>query len=468
MATTRIIPMHVNKGKTIAQCLTDRTDYAKNPEKTAKGELVIAYACDSHTADAEFLFAKRQYKAITGREQQSDVIAYQVRQSFKPGEITPEEANKVGYEFASRFLKGKHAFIVATHIDRKHIHNHIVWNSTTLDCQYKFRDFRGSWRAVSRLSDSICMEHRLSVIENPKRYVHGTYNKWLGANAKPTNRELLRADIDAALAKKPESFDAFLQLMAGAGYEIKRGANITFCRAGQKNIRLDSLKEGYTEADIRAVITGQRTHTPRKRRAPVQKKKNQLLIDIQAKMDEGKGIGFERWATNANLKQMARTVLYIQENAASDYDELAARSDAATARFNELSSKIKAAEKRMAEIAVLKTHIINYSKTRDVYAGYKAAGYSKKYLAEHESDIIIHKAAKKAFDELGMKKLPTVKNLQAEYAKLLSEKKAAYAEYSTAQKEMRELLIHKKNIEIIFGIDEPEQARRTEKEHDRQ
>ena len=122
----------------------------------------------------------------------------------------------------------------------------------------------------------------------------------------------------------------------------------------------------------------------------------------------------------------------------------------------------------MAEIAVLKTHIINYSKTRDVYAGYRAAGYSKKYLAEHESDIIIHKAAKKAFDERGLKKLPTVKSLQAEYATLLTDKKAAYAEYGAAQKEMRELLIHKKNIEIIFGTDEPEQARKTEKEHDRQ
>jgi len=468
MATTRIFSMHVNKGKTIAQCLTDRTDYAKNPEKTEKGELVTAYACDPHTADAEFLFAKRQYKTITGREQQSDVIAYQIRQSFKPGEITPEEANKVGYEFAARFLKGKHAFIVATHTDKKHIHNHIVWNSTTLDCRYKFRDFRGSWRAVSRLSDTICMEHRLSVVENPTRYVHGTYNKWLGANAQPSHRELLRADIDAALAKKPESFDAFLKLLEGAGYEIKHGAHITFCRAGQKNIRLNSLKSGYSEDEIRAVIAGEKTHTPRKRRAPLQKKRNQLLIDIQAKMSEGKGVGFKHWATDANLKQMARTVFYIQENAASDYEELAARSDAATARFNELSSKIKAAEKRMAEIAVLKTHIINYSKTRDVYAGYRAAGYSKKYLAEHESDIIIHKAAKNAFDELGLKKLPTIKSLQAEYATLLTDKKAAYAEYGAAQKEMRELLIHKKNIEIIFGTDEPEQARKTEKEHDRQ
>ena len=131
MATTRIISMHVNQGKTIADCLTDRIDYSKNPDKTQDGELISAYECDPKTADAEFLYSKRQYQTITGREQRHDVIAYQVRQSFKPGEITPEDANRVGYEFAERFLKGRHAFFVATHTDKKHIHNHIIWNSTT-------------------------------------------------------------------------------------------------------------------------------------------------------------------------------------------------------------------------------------------------------------------------------------------------------------------------------------------------
>ena len=187
MATTRIISMHVNQGKTIADCLTDRIDYSKNPDKTQGGELISAYECDPKTADAEFLFAKRQYKTLTGREQQSDVIAYQVRQSFKPGEITPEDANRVGYEFAERFLKGRHAFFVATHTDKKHIHNHIIWNSTTLDCKHKFRDFLGSGRAIARLSDAICTEHRLSVIAAPKRGKNH-YGKWLGDNAKPTHK----------------------------------------------------------------------------------------------------------------------------------------------------------------------------------------------------------------------------------------------------------------------------------------
>lgn len=175
--------MHVTKGKTIARCISDRTGYAMNPDKTGSGELISSYACDYRSLDSEFALSKRQYQHITGKEEKNNVIAYQVRQSFKPGEVTPEEANQIGYDFASRFLKGKHAFVVCTHIDKAHIHNHIIWNSTTLDCTRKFRDFRRSGKAVARLSDLICTEHRLSVIENPQRG-GSAYNKWHGFKGK--------------------------------------------------------------------------------------------------------------------------------------------------------------------------------------------------------------------------------------------------------------------------------------------
>ena len=148
MATTRIMPMHLNKGKTLAQCLADRTEYGMNPDKTEGGALISAFACEPETAVSEFVLSKREYRELTGRVQESDVIAYQVRQSFKPGEVTPEEANRIGYEFAKRFLKGRHAFLVCTHTDKKHIHNHIYWNSTALDCTKKFKNFIGSYRAV--------------------------------------------------------------------------------------------------------------------------------------------------------------------------------------------------------------------------------------------------------------------------------------------------------------------------------
>ena len=163
MAATRLIALHVNKGKTVAQCLADRTDYSQNAAKTDDGKYISSYECDPKTADEEFLLSKRQYQHITGRQQKNDIIAYQIRQSFKPGEITPEEANQVGYETAMRWTKGKHAFIVATHIDRAHIHNHIIYNSTSLDCTRKFKNFFLSGLAVQRLSDMVCVEHGLSV-----------------------------------------------------------------------------------------------------------------------------------------------------------------------------------------------------------------------------------------------------------------------------------------------------------------
>ncbi len=456
--------MHITQGKTLMQCLAERTDYAKNPNKTNNGELIAAYACDHRTLDAEFALSKRQYKAITGKEERNDVIAYQVRQSFKPGEVTPEEANQIGYDFASRFLKGKHAFIVCTHTDKEHIHNHIIWNSTTLDCTRKFRDFLGSGRAVARLSDLICTEHQLSVIANPKRG-NSAYNRWLGSKVKPRNREVLRVAIDEALAQKPHDFEAFLAMLEEEGFKIKRGKHITFEHKDFKqNIRMYSLGEGYAEEDIRAIIKGQKTHTPKKRRAVWDANRPQSIIDIQSKLAAGKGEGYRRWATVENLKRMAKTKLYMDEHGLS-YEAMSERKEALSKKERELSEKINQAQARLAEINVLKTHLVNYSKTRDIYVEYRKSGYSKKFLDEHEDDIIIHKAAKKAFDELGVKKLPTIKSLQVEFAEQLATKKEAYAELKRIRDELRDLSIHKANYEELRDLEEREQHK--ENEHGR-
>lgn len=452
MATTRLISMHINKGKTIAQCLTDRTDYSKNPDKTNDGEYISAYECDPAIVDAQFLLSKRQYKSITGREQKNDVIAYQIRQSFKPGEVTPEEANKIGFELGMRWTKGRHAFLVATHIDKAHIHNHIIYNSTSLDCQRKFRDFRGSGLAVRKISDRLCLEHGLSIIENPKRG-NKHYGKWLGDNRKPSFQDKLRSAIDAALAEKPADFEAFLQLIHKAGYEVKPGKHLAFHIAGQKkNTRLRSLGDGYSENEIHAVIAGGKSHAPRKARRPAKQAQGvNLLVDIQVKLQAGKGPGYERWAKVFNLKQMAQTINFLTENNLLEYAELEEKATAATARFNELSAQIKAAETRMTEIGSLKAHIINYSKTREIYTAYRKAGYSKKFYEANAGDILLHKAAKSAFDTLPEKKIPTIKALQAEYQMLLSEKKQAWAEYAAARKEMKELLTAKMNIDRLLG-----------------
>lgn len=211
MAATRLIALHVNKGKTVAQCLADRTDYSQNAAKTNDGEFISSYECDPKTADEEFLLSKRQYQHITGRQQKNNIIAYQIRQSFKPGEITPEEANQVGYETAMRWTKGKHAFIVATHIDKSHIHNHIIYNSTSLDATRKFKNFFLSGLAVQRLSDMVCLEHGLSII-TPKPYRER--QKRTVYPKKRTQRDELCDAIDAVLKQKPKSFDGFVQALA--------------------------------------------------------------------------------------------------------------------------------------------------------------------------------------------------------------------------------------------------------------
>ena len=457
--------MHQNKGKSIADCLADRTDYAKNPDKTNDGEYISSYECDPKTVQGEFLLSKRIYSDITGREQKNDVIAYQIRQSFKPREITPELANQVGYELGMRFTKGNHAFFVATHIDKAHIHNHIIFNSTSLDCTKKFRDFLGSGRAIRKISDRICLENGLSIIENPKRGKNH-YGKWLGDKKPVSHSGKLRLAIDEILRKKPTDFEAFLSEMKLAGYEIKTGKHVSFKSENQKKfIRLRSLGKGFSEEEIKNVIDGKRPFADRKKVSEKPQFHVNLLVDIQAKLQAGKGAGYERWAKIFNLKQMAQTINFLTEKNLLSYEDLEKKAQAVTDNFNQLSAQIKAAEKRMKEIGNLKAHIINYSKTREVYTQYRRAGYSKKFLAEHEGDIILHKAAKKAFDDLGLKKLPTDKTLQEEFNTLLTDKKAAYAEYRKAQDEMRELAGHKANAAYLLGIEE-EKAKEIERQHE--
>ena len=450
LAATRLIPMRKNKGKSIGACLHNHTSYIQNPDKTEQGELVSSYQCSPLTVDEEFLLTKRLYEQTTGRSQKSDVIAYQVRQSFKPGEVTPEEANRIGYEFAERFLKGKYAFIVATHTDRAHIHNHIIYNSTALDGTRKFKNFWLSSFAVQRLSDLICLEHQLSTIEyKPYR----ERQKRIVYPPKESNRDRLCSVIDSILAEKPKDYEDFLQRLEQQGYEVKRGKHTAVKGKGQKRfIRFRTLGTGYSEDEIKAVLEGKAKHQPYQKKQP-KEQPFQLLVDIQGKMAEGKSVGYKKWATKFNLKEMSKTLLFLQEQKIGSAEELRERAAAATERYHAMGDFIKAAEARLTQIAVLKTHIINYAKTRPAYDAYRKSGYSKKFLEAHREEITLHKAAKAAFDEAGMKKLPKVKELDAEYAKLLIKKKAAYPDYRKARDEMQQLMKAQKSVELFFAED---------------
>lgn len=472
MAATRFISMHKSKGKTPAASLSERVAYILNPTKTDGGRLISAHGCDPAAAAAEMLLTRRQYLDAGGWEpgNNKEVLAYHIRQAFKPGEIAPEDANRIGRELAERFTKGRYQFVVATHIDRGHVHNHIIFAAVSEDAGRRFRDFLGTWKAVRKISDRLCLENGLSVIENPKRG-RKDYGKWLGDQRPLSAQEKVRAAIDAALEKHPADFAAFLSFMEAAGFPAqRRGKALSFLAPGQERAtrcREKTLGADYTPEAIRERIAGKRTVVSSRSKTPAKPaRKVNLLIDIQSKLQAGKGAGYTQWAKVFNLKQIAQTLSFLEENGLLEYNALAARAAAATAHFTELSGTIKRAEGRMAEIAALQKQIVNYSKTRDVYAAYRKAGYSKKFLAAHETEILLHKAAKAAFDKLGLQKLPTMKTLQAEYADLLAEKKKAYAEYAAAKKEKQKVLTAKANVDKLLGS-EPEKPEREKEQAQR-
>ena len=454
--------------------MKDRFDYGKNPDKTEDGELISSYACDHMTADAEFLLSKAKYKATTGREQRrdADVLCYQIRQSFKPGEITPEEANRVGYETAMRWTKGKYAFFVATHTDRQHIHNHIYYNSTSLDCTHKFRDFIGSARAVRRLSDRICLENGLSVIVNPKlhskgRFLH--YGAWLGTERQPSYKERLCLAINDALAKRPADFNAFLRLMEVSGYAVKRGRGgaISFLVPGQQRatrLRSSTLGEGFDPEDIRAVIAGKRPMPEVSGSAPAAPVRVNLIVDIQERLRSGKGPAYERWAKVYNLKQMAAALQFMQEHQISEYSQLSEEAEAASARFHALADQLRQTETDLTHTSELMGAVVQYAKTRPVFDSYKAAKYSKKYLAAHEAELADYRAAKATLNDLlGGAKLPGMSDLKEKRRTLAAQKKTLYADYREAQQRMREAVAVKANIDHLLGLSDERKNKEQER-----
>ena len=427
------------------------------------------------TADAEFLLSKAKYKAATGREQRrdADVLCYQIRQSFKPGEITPEEANRVGYETALRWTKGNHAFFVATHTDRHHVHNHIYYNSISLDCTRKYRDFFRSGRALRRLSDRVCIEHELSVIQNPRLPSQGPfrhYGEWLGDGKRPSQKEQLRAIIDEILAQPSADLPAFLAALEAAGVQVLhgRGGAISFRLPGFERParwRGSTLEDGYGPEVVQAVLEG---------RAPARaggggdarprQKRFSLVIDIQRRMAQGKGSCYARWAKVYNLKQMAAALQFLQENGLTDYAELEAKTEAAVDRAQALAGELREIEEELSHTTQLMGAVVQYAKTRPVFDGYKAARYSKKYLAQHEAELADYRAARATMNELlDGEKLPKMDVLKKKRRELAEQKKALSSRYRAAQKEMREIVTAKGNIDHLLdltgGRADKEQAR---------
>ena len=346
-------------------------------------------------------------------------------------------------------MKGNHAFIVATHCDVKHIHNHIEWNAVSLDAHHKFKDFSFSARAVARLSDMICLEHKLSVIKHPQ-HTGKTYDKWLGDRAVPTHRDVLRADIDRTLEQKPANMDALLDGLKTMGYEIKCGKQLSFRKAGQKRfIRMDTLGDAYSYDALSAVLAGSQKRRPKT--TPIQQD-DLVSKAIDTQRMEAKGKGYAYWAKNFNSKQYAKSILFLTENHLS-FGDLPRAVEEACTKADALTAELKKAEAQIASTMQLIEQVRVYLSTVSSYKKYKASGWSRTFFAEHESEVRQYKQALLTFDEAGYQTVPKLKALYDALGQLKSQRR-----YAAAKKTKQELLTVQANLNALLPQDKKERT----------
>ena len=429
-----------------------------------------SYECDQRTAQAEFLLSKKLYTQKTGRDQgKHDVIAYHIRMSFKPGEVSAEKALELGRELAMRWTRGKHQFIVAAHTNTNNPHVHIIYNSVNLEHSGKYQDFKGSSFALRRVSDQICLEHGLSVIENPGLSKGRNRDEYLGVSKPPTVREKLQNIFDEVIPSCV-NYDDFINALQARGVEIKFGKQHSYKLPDAKRfIRQDTLGDDYSLAAVLERLSGKRVVQVKQKAEPPKIQKPNLLIDIQSKMQQGYGAGFEQFAKIHNIKEMAKTLLFLQERGLDDYDLLTAKTNEVSAGFSVKATRIKEIESRLKDISELQRHIGAYSKHRETYAEYlrlkkipltsfqklkKIAHPSDEFYEKNYQGIALYKASKKFFGEqgyVGDKKLPTINMLKKEYAVLDKEKRGLYLGYKEHREEMVALKMAKQNVDRIFA-----------------
>jgi hypothetical protein len=320
--------------------------------------------------------------------------------------------------------------------------------------------------ALQKVSDILCAEHGLSVIENPAPSKGKNYHKWVGKE--PSWGDKLRQKIDEVLPTC-DSFEDFITVMRRLGYKVDdKRKHITLMAEGQKKpTRLNTLKGDYTEEAIRKRIEEYKRLRKSDNSSsaiyvvPVEPTaiKVSWLIDIQAKLQQGKNAGYEHWAHIFNIKEMAKTLLYLKEQGIDSYDELTEKSADASVQFSNITNEIKTIEARQKSITELQRQIGTYGKTRDIYNAYKRSNFDAEFYEKNRAAIALHEAARKHFDSLGMKKLPKISELKQEYAALQAQKKKLYVNYHDLKEKSRELLVAKHNAQKILDIQLDEQNR---------
>ena len=441
--------MAITKTHPIKSTLKAAIDYICDPAKTDGKLLVSSYGCTAETADIEFGWTRRH--AID----KGYNLGRHLIQAFSPGEVSPEEAHEIGMQLAKEILGGKYEFVLTTHVDKGHIHNHLIFNAVSFVDHKHYHSNKRSYHYIRRTSDRLCQEHGLSVIvpgqDKGKSYIEHT-----AAKAGTSYKARLEAAIDR-LIPACSDFEDLLFRLQREGYEIKWGKYIS-CRASDQErfTRLKTLGIDYTEESIRSRIAG----GSRPSRKPKQRDDRiRLLIDIQSKQ----GAGLQHWAKLQNLKQAAKTVNFITEHGIDSYEELESKLAALTDTRDRSLVSIKATESRIADLSLIAKYATTYRKYKPIYDKYKRSPDKEKFLRGHESKIILFEAAARELKRLNAVPLPSADRINTELAELTARKERLYAEYTTAKQQLREFETIKQNIDTLLPIQkDPEQTHEIE------
>ena len=447
--------MAVTKIKPIKSTLKKALDYIQNPDKTDGKMLVSSFGCSPETADIEFEFT------IAQALNRGNNLAHHLIQSFEPGEVDYQKAHEIGKQLADAVTKRKYAYVLTTHIDKGHVHNHIIFCAVNFVDYHKYNSNKRSYYGIRNMSDRLCRENGLSVVAPQKGSKGKSYAEYIAEKTGNSWKGKLKIAVDA-LIPQVSSFEELLSRLQAAGYEIKPGKYVS-CRApGQERFtRLKTLGADYTEEAIRERIEGRRTKAAK---APKRETGVSLLIDIENSIKAAQSRGYEQWAKIHNLKQAAKTLNFLTEHQISQYEDLTAKIEEVQTESEKAGDALKEMEKRLADMAVLIKNVFTFQKTKPAYDTYRKARNKDRYRAAHEGTVILHEAAAKALKATGISKLPNLAALQAEYEKLQEQKEALRADYGKLKKQVKEYDVIRQNIDTILRQPkEPERDRETER-----
>ena len=447
--------MAVTKIKPVKSTLKKALDYIQNPDKTDGKMLVSSFGCSPETADIEFAFT------IAQALDRGNNLAHHLIQSFEPGEVDYQKAHEIGKQLADAVTKGQYEYVLTTHIDKGHVHNHIIFCAVNFVDHHKYNSNKRSYYGIRNMSDRLCRENGLSVVVPGKGSKGKSYAEYQAEKTGTSWKGKLKIAVDA-LIPQVSSFEELLQRLQAAGYEIKPGKYVS-CRApGQERFtRLKTLGADYTEEAIRERIAGRRAKAAK---APREQRGVSLLIDIENSIKAAQSKGYEQWAKIHNLKQAAKTMNFLTEHKIEQYADLVSRIEEMAAESGQAADALKDAEKRLADMAVLIKNVSTYQQTKPVYDAYRKARNREKYRAGQEQAIILHEAAARSLKAAGIAKLPNLAALQSEYEALQAQKEALYADYGKLKKKVREYDIIKQNIDSILQADrQPEREKGTER-----